>query len=143
MALSLLGVPAACAATQELAVSATVLKRATLQVLAQPAAVVITEADIRRGYVDVPNSADFAIRNNSPQGYMLDFASEGEFFRGIQVRGLGHDVQMGPNGGMVAQPGAGWRAARMMVALRFRFVLSESAQAGTYPWPVRVSVAPI
>lgn len=133
----------AAAASQPLNVTANVLKRASLSVLAQPVAVVITTADVRRGYVDAPDSVHLSIRNNSAEGYLLDFASEGDFIRRIQVTGLGNEVQMGPAGGLVPQSGATSRPVNAMVSLTFRFILSDAAKPGTYPWPMRLSASPM
>jgi hypothetical protein len=147
MAIGLLGasVPLTAAASSEakLTVSATVLKRASLKVLAQPSSVVVTAADIARGYVDVPAAAQVAIQNNSLGGYLLEFASQGDFMRQIMVRGLASDVQLSPAGGAIMQPSTGSGVTRTTLALGFRFLLSESAQQGTYAWPMRLSVTPL
>ncbi|MCM2312445.1 MAG: hypothetical protein NDI84_13680, partial [Steroidobacteraceae bacterium] len=123
-----------------LLVTATVLKHASLKVLAQPAAVVITAEDIARGHVDVPAPALLAVKSNSG-GYMLGFASEGDFMRRIIVAGTGSELELSPAGGLVTrtQP----RGGTSSLVLTFRFVLSDTAQAGTYPWPLRLSVAPL
>jgi hypothetical protein len=128
-------------AEAKLTVSATILKRTTLKVLAQPSAVVVTANDIARGYVDVPTPAQVAIQSNAPDGYLLDFESEGDFMRQTLVRGLANDVQLSPAGGAIAQRGAG--VTRITLALGFRFLLSESARQGTYSWPMRISATPL
>ena len=127
----------------KLTVTATILKRATLKTLAQPSSVVVTAADIARGYVDVPAAAQLAIQNNSLSGYLLEFAAQGDFMRQIMVKGLGNDVQLSPAGGAVMQPSTGSGVTRTTLALGFRFVLSESAREGTYTWPMRLSVTPL
>lgn len=144
LALSLLAVPAtARAGDGKLTVSATILKHASLNVLAQPSSVVVTAADIARGYVDVPTPAQVAIRSNTSGGYMLEFANQGDFMRQILVRGLSSDVQLSPAGGIVKQGSLASGIIKTTLTLGFRFVLSESAQQGTYPWPIRLSVAPV
>ena len=85
-------VAVANASEAKLAVSATVMKHASLKVLAQPASVMVTAADIARGYVDVSSPSQVAIQSNSLSGYMLMFATEGEFMRQTLVGGLGNDV---------------------------------------------------
>jgi hypothetical protein len=122
-------------------VSATVLKRATLQTLAQPTSVLVTEGDIARGYVEVPSPAQVAVRNNSRDGYLLMVASRGGFVRQLRVHGLGSDVQMGANGGFIRQPGGS--VVRTVLDLGFRFELSDTAQPGVYAWPVQLSVTPL
>ncbi len=135
--------PAAASDMAKLTVSATVLKHASLKVLAQPASVVITAADVARGYVDVSAPAQVAIKSNSPRGYMLEFANEGDFMRGIQVRGLGTDLQLSPAGGAIRQPGTESGVLKTTLDLHFRFLLAEGTQAGSYPWPVHLSAAPV
>lgn len=135
---------AAGAQEAKLAVSATVLKHASMKVLAQPSTVVVTPADIARGYVDVPVATRILVRSNTQQGFMLDFASSGgDGIRQMLVRGLGADVQLGPDGGGVAQRVSGQGMTRTALDLSFRFVLSGAAQQGVQPWPVRLSVTPL
>ena len=134
LATGLLAAPLTAAASGEakLTVTATILKRATLQVLAQPATLVVTSADLARGYVDVPASSQVAIQNNSTAGYLLDFRNHGgEFLRQVFVRGLNGDVQLSPGGGLVRQGSAGGGVTKTTLALGYRFVLSSAAQAGT------------
>lgn len=137
-------VPPVVAAEQaKMTVSATVLKHASLQVLAQPSAVVVTPEDIARGYVDVAAAAQVAIRSNSPHGYMLEFASQGDFMRQVLVKGLSSDVQLSPAGGAVMQPATGSGITRTTLQLGFRFLLAQSARPGTYAWPMHLSVTPV
>ncbi len=146
LSVSLLGASLVAAAGSnegKLSVTATVLKHASLKVLAQPASVVVTAADIARGYVDVPSPAQVAIQSNSPGGYMLVFASQGDFVRQTLVRGLGNDVQLGAAGGGVAQGSTGRGMNKTTLDLGFRFVLSESARQGVYAWPMHLSVTPL
>lgn len=143
LALGLLCAMLPAQADTRLTVSATILKRASLQVLAQPSSVLVTAADVARGYVDVPAAAQVAVRSNAPAGYLLEFASQGDFMREIVVRGLETDVQLSPAGGMVSQRGTGKGVTKTTLALGFRFLLSESAQEGTYAWPMRLSVVPL
>src|SRR5659263_307590 len=81
VSLGLLGTPLVASISSDeakLTVTATVLKRASLQVLAQPASVVVTAADIARGYVDVPSPLQIMVQNNSRDGYMLTFESQAD-----------------------------------------------------------------
>lgn len=135
--------PTAVATEQaKMTVSATVLKHASLRVLAQPSSVVVTPEDVARGYVDVAAPTQLAIKCNSG-AYMLVFAGHGEFVRQILVSGLGNEVQMGADGGAVKQvaTGRGMTTARHDVGLRFE--LSAAAREGVYPWPLQISVEPL
>jgi hypothetical protein len=134
--------PAAAAST-ELQVTAYVMKRATLQVLAQPTSVVLTQDDIARGWVDVPATAQLAVQSNSGEGYMLEFTNQGDFVRQVLVKGLDTDVQVGAAGGAVMQRAKGRGVTRATLNLGFRILLSASARQGSYSWPMRVAIAPI
>lgn len=135
---------AAQAQRTDLTVTATVLKHASMQVVAQPDAVVVTSEDIARGFVDVPGTAQFVVQSNTRDGYLLNFVSQGDFFRQTVVLGLiANQVQLGAGGGVVAQAPAGSGMTRMALDLGFRFVLSQSARQGVYSWPLRLSVAPL
>ncbi|MDQ3059421.1 MAG: hypothetical protein M3R45_07815 [Pseudomonadota bacterium] len=125
----------------KLIVTATILKRASLEVLAQPGSVRLTAADISRGYVDVPGPLQVAVHNNSADGYMLTFENQGEFIRQTLVRGLGQDVQLDALGGSVVMQSASGRGMqRITLHLGFRFALADSARQGVYAWPMRLSV---
>jgi len=135
--------PLAQASSSELRVSAVVLKVARVQVLSQPASVEITEADVARGYIEVPTPVHVAIRSNTPNGYTLAFDNQADFFRQAHVRGLPTAVQVGASGGVVPQPSAGRAMGNVRLALGFRFDLSQTARAGTYPWPFHLSAEPL
>lgn len=145
MALLMVAPVAPAVATEQasMTVSATVLKHASLRVLAQPSALVVTPQDVARGYVDVSTPAQVAIKSNSPRGYMLEFASEGDFMRQILVKGLSSELQLAPAGGAVMQPPSATGVTRTTLQLGFRFMLAEDARPGTYAWPVHLSVTPI
>lgn len=139
------GMPAtsgAMSGTANVAVTATVLKRANLNVLAQPATVEITAADIARGYVDVPAATRVEIKSNSPQGYMLMFEGNSDFVRQTQVRGMGNAVQFGASGGGIFQRWSGHGVDKAVVELGFRFILAEGVSPGTHAWPMQLSVMP-
>lgn len=143
LAVGWMGMPLAALAASEtkLTVSAMVSKHASLQVLAQPASVVITPADIARGYVDVLSPAQVTVQSNTQDGYLLMFENQGEFFRETLVKGLDSDVQVSAGGGGVAQRSLGVGMRKNLLNLGFRFVLSDSARQGVYAWPMRLSVS--
>lgn len=126
----------------KLTVSATIRQYAYLRVIAQPTSVVVTAADLRRGYVDANAPMRVAVKSNSA-GYMLIFAGHGEFVRQIRVRGLDNEVQMGPSGGAISQSGYLRGITDSALDLSFRFELSAGAEEGVYPWPMQLSVVPL
>jgi hypothetical protein len=125
--------------TGKVSISATVLARASLNVLRQPAELVVTDADIQRGFIDVDAGSLVEIKNNSLAGVYMTFATQGLPCRETLVRGFGREVSLGPNGGIISQQLTG----KAVVALSYRFVLDGSSQAGTYAWPLSISVNPV
>jgi hypothetical protein len=123
----------------QIQVTARVLARASLHVLRQPAEIVITDADIKRGYLDINAGSVLEIKNNSRAGVNMTFETRGLSFKEAMVNGLGREVALGPNGGIITHKSIG----TSVVALSYRFVFDESSQAGTYAWPLSVSVNPI
>ena len=123
-------------------VSATVLKHARLSLLSQPTSLVITAADVSRGYVEVAAPTELAIQSNSLDGYALEFLGDGDKFRQIIVTGLSRDVQMEATGGLVIQPTIGPAVTRITLRLGYRFALASLTQPGVYSWPLRLSVIP-
>lgn len=133
---------AAIADQAKVTVSATVLKHASLKVLAQPTSIVITPADISRGYVDIPLPTRIKVQSNSA-GYLLTFAGNAEFARQVRVRGLGPDVLMGADGGVIAHTASSRGMNTSTVDIGFRFELAAGVHEGVYPWPLELSVTPI
>jgi hypothetical protein len=119
-------------------VNAVVLARTQLKPLQQPAMLIITEADVQRGYVDVSGASLFEIWNNDPAGCVLTFESSDFPFREAAVTVMGREIIIYPTGGMIVMPVTG----RQQIALNYRFVLTTEAEPGTYAWPLSVSVNP-
>jgi hypothetical protein len=124
-------------------VSATVAPRATVKVIYQLPAVVITDADIGRGYVDVPSASRIEVRNNSRAGYLLIFTEIGgavPIFDQVHLKGSGLEIQIGPNGGWIPQP---YVRDTVTMELSYRFILSKNIRPGTYDWPLYLSARPM
>lgn len=137
--------PAAAADTSSatLAVSAQVVRHASVRMLSAAPTVSIADADIARGYVDIPQPSRLEIRSNSPSGYLVAIESAANYARGAEVRGLGETVSFGPFGGVVKVKASGTGMRLIPVDLHFRVLLSDAARPGTYPWPLQLSVMPL
>lgn len=127
------------AMSTQIQVTARVLARASVHVLRQPSEIVITDADIKKGYLDVNAGSLLEIKNNSRAGVNMTFETRGLSFKEAMVSGLGREVTLGPNGGIITHKSVG----TSLVALSYRFIFDESSQAGTYAWPLSVSVNPV
>lgn len=139
------GVPiqavAAGSTTQSIAVIARVAPWVKLYHEHQQMQLTITPADVARGYVEVSAASRFTVSTNNPTGYILDFQPRSDIFRSVAIYDPAVNAEIGAGGGRVIQSGAGRGVARMQVELNYRFYLAESAQAGTYFWPLLVSVS--
>lgn len=124
-------------------VTATVKAHTTLKVFYQNPELIVTNADISRGYVEVRAASRIEVKNNVAAGYLLVFDGiNGPLrpFSQVYVQGLGREVQIGLGGGWIPQPYTG---GAVTMELSYRFILSEDAQPGTYAWPLTLSVRPM
>lgn len=142
-ALSLASAPAvedaqAAQKSAGLHVSATVIASARLLMDHQQAQLSVTSADIARGYVDVPAGSRFSVATNSRTGYFVDFHPRVGVFTAVQIEGLSAPVQLGADGGTVAQSAAG--SPKLPHELSYRFYLGPALNPGNYEWPLLLAV---
>jgi hypothetical protein len=126
------------AAQARFAVSAHVQAVATLTLAAQPAALVLTEEDIRRGAVAIREPTVLLLHSNSAQGVALDIGASLKLFTAVRVQGLDGDATLSGEGGTLTHR---WAAPMPLpLSLTFTLYLKPDAKAGTYPWPLALSV---
>lgn len=122
-------------------VSAMVVAYAKLMTSYQAGQLVITDADVARGYVEAATASRFAVVTNSRAGYLMEFHSMGHLFESVRIEGLGNPVLLGADGGIVVQRAL--PAAELLHELNFRFDLGQDVQPGHYLWPLRMVVRPL
>lgn len=101
----------------------------------------ITEADVTRGYIDVPAASRFLVSTNSRSGYLMEFYPIGDLFESVQIEGLGNAVRLGADGGTIVQRDP--LLPNMTHELSYRFILRPDVQSGSYQWPLLLSVRPL
>jgi hypothetical protein len=121
-----------------LQVSAVIRNSAHLRTDFQATQLQITEADIARGYVDMPNASRFSVVTPKGGSYFVDFHPRSDLFQAVHIEGLGSQVQLGADGGSVTQAGAG--LAGVSSTLNYRFELKPEIQPGVYDWPLQLAV---
>ena len=125
-------------------ITARVMERTAMTILNQSRELVVTKADISRGYVDAPFATRINVNSNNPAGYLLSFEviNGGEsFFNSVSVFVHGREVHLSSKGGCwIPRP---YIRGGLTEDLDYRFILANNAEPGTYPWPVIVSVQPI
>jgi hypothetical protein len=120
-------------------VSTYVAPKTSVTAAAVPGDVVLTVADLARGYKDV--NASYRVTSNAARGYMLQFSTRAGLTRAIEVRGLGAPLQFGTFGAEV--PMFGRQRLADELDLQFRLHLAADARAGAYALPVIVSANPL
>jgi len=138
---STVNVPAAMAGrvSATVNISAVVLARANLNIVKQQLELVVTDADVRRGFVQVQEGSLIELKNNTRAGCLLSFEAHGLPFQETTVSVMGRDIVLSQDGGLVNLPVTG----RAMVSMSYRFVVAQGTQPGTYAWPFSLSVSPL
>lgn len=122
-------------------VSATVNPIARIETQSAPAELVVTAADVRRGYIDVEQPTALTVSGNSASGFAIDLTTLTPVLKSMIVHGLDTEFSLGPDGGTVVQR---WQGPHLVnLSLQFRLVLAPGLAAGRYPWPMRVAVRPL
>jgi hypothetical protein len=119
-------------------VSVTVIANAKIRNEYQVTQLKVTENDVSRGFVDIPDASRFSVSTNSRVGYLLEFHPVSHLFKSVEVSGLGNPVQLGADGGAIVQRGP--LPAHLTHVLGFRFFLSQNTLPGNYPWPLLLSI---
>jgi hypothetical protein len=132
---------AAGSMAQTITVTARVAPWVKLQLEHQEMQLTVTPADVARGYVEAPAASRFTVTTNNRAGYTLNFQPRADIFRSVTIHGPGVSVEIGAGGGTVIQSGAETGVARTQLELGYRFYLAEGVQAGSYFWPLSMSVS--
>jgi hypothetical protein len=127
--------------TQSIAVIARVAPWVKLFHEHQQMQLTVTPADVERGYVEVSAASRLTVATNNPAGYILEFQPRSAIFRSVAIHGPGVNAEISAGGGSVMQGGDGSGVARTRVELSYRFYLAEGVRAGSYFWPLLVSVS--
>jgi hypothetical protein len=122
-------------------VTATVLAIAKIELQSVPATLEISAADVKRGYVDVPQPTQLVVRSNCANGFALDVLTVAPIVSSMVIEGLDSELALGADGGSVVQR---WQKPQTLnLSLKFRFSLAAGLTPGIYPWPVRMAVRPL
>jgi hypothetical protein len=124
----------------KITITATVHERTTMTVLRQIPEIVVTPADIMRGYVDIYAATRISVRSNNPAGYLLafeDLSGPSSIFNSVNVRVGAREVQLSQYGGWVSQP---YVRGGVTLDVSYRFLLNKDARPGTYSWPLMIAI---
>ncbi|HEX6178809.1 MAG TPA: hypothetical protein VF057_10660 [Thermoanaerobaculia bacterium] len=122
----------------EMTVSVQVVARAVVTSEQVPS-VVITEADVARGFVDVAQPMQVHVKSNSPRGYLLQVAKTDESFAAVELSFDNARMNVAQES-WIARP---YVRGGETVNAKIRVRLAEGAMPGTHPLPVQVSASPL
>jgi hypothetical protein len=106
-----------------------------------PAPLLITSADLARGFVDAPHPLRLHVYSNSRAGFALDVAAQSPWFTAVAIDGLDTHVTLGAEGGTIVQRWQG--APARALELRIRFRLEPGLPPGLYAWPLQLRARPL
>ena len=118
-------------------VGVTVPVRVSLEIVEEPE-LTLTDEDVARGYKDV--SAQYVVRHNDRNGYLIELKPRGDVAQRVEIRGLGVDVVVRRAIVDVHQPGD---AFQQDLSLQFHCVLDASSRPGTFELPVAIAATPL
>lgn len=125
------------AGSDALTLVAMVLPRVSVDVVSAPVALDVTPADVERGWVEVEQPMDIAVRSNLPHGVQLAFVSANRQLAVQSVSGAGvTGLQL--SGAVIVLP---YARDPQQLTVRLRFQLAAGARPGVYAWPVQVAAA--
>ena len=119
-----------------LAVGARILPLVRMRIARQPDTIEITQGDVSRGFAEVVAASTMEVATNAP--WEVSFRLRGGPIRAARVSGLPAEVVVPPGGGPRAT--LAFLPTSTNFQLSFRFELVPGMRAGTYPWPLVVSV---
>jgi hypothetical protein len=129
------------AARSQIAVTAFVPAQTVAKLVQQRSEITITDADIARGYVEIPAASQLRVTSNNPAGYIVDFFSRLAIFTSVRISSAGGSADLGPEGGTIIERGRQGRD--MPLDLSYRFNLAAQVQPGTYAWPLALNIRPL
>ena len=127
-------------ASASMSVTTEVRSFVSKELIRQALEVNVTEADARKGYVDVAGGTVIRITTNSGRGYTLSFNNDSTAFGEIWViDGLRTTVITGPVG-LIHQGAKTDETTDVTKELSYRFFLAGHTGPGSYPWPLTLDV---
>ena len=139
LVLSSAAVANADSSTRTVQVTAQVVARAIVTVDRQPASIDVTEADIARGYLDVPTPLQWRGQTNSRRGYLLQVTNESDVFSAVNLAFAGTEMNVGQQS-WVARP---YVPGGESLTVQVRLILRASTQPGRHLLPISVSATPL
>jgi hypothetical protein len=125
--------------SQTMTVSARVVARAVLAIDQQPDQVVVTGADVARGYIDLEAPLSVRVKTNSRNGYLLTVSNASQAFAAVEMA-FGESTMRVTEESWIARP---YVAGGDAVNARLRVRLAPDTPPGQHPFSLQVSAQPL
>jgi hypothetical protein len=120
-------------------ITATVQPMITQTLVQQENALVVTQENVKNGYVDVPTATVLQVRTNSRDGYFLTFELNGQIANEVWIMDGHKTTVLTGSIGAVHQSSSG--PSTQVKKVSYRFLLNPDTQPGLYTWPVNVGAS--
>lgn len=120
-------------------VSVTVVRPAMMRSKSIPSDLVISTADLRRGYLERHRAAQLFVENSGPVAFAIDLLPAAPLFSQVQIGTLGGRIAtFGVDGGQLLGSLGGRSPGPLVLDVRFK--LTPGIEPGRYPWPLRLEM---
>ncbi len=133
-----LSVPSFAGDGSVLNVNAHVLARLSHSLVQQQSSLKVSQADIAKGYIDIPAGTVMKVSTNAQQGYFLHVGMM-DFVREVTVTVNGRTVEVPTGGGLFRQPASGLKQDTLQIG--YRLFIAPGIVPGTYAWPVSIAAS--
>jgi hypothetical protein len=120
-----------------LQVTVAVPLRQSMDILSHVSTLVVTDSDIRRGYMDIAEATRIVIHNNDKSGCLLLIQGLQQPFKKVLITGLDRETEINSAEAFIHHA---YMKNEMPRVLRCRFYLADDAVPGEYPWPLSFSI---
>ncbi len=136
ISLVLAGAAFAGTGSSVLNISTRVISVFTYNVIYSESALIITNKDLEKGYMDIPGGLVLSVKTNSTNGYVLWVALNDALLSNVKIFSGNNAYSLSRSGGEVHMPYQGKKYFEK--AFSFRLYFSAKVKPGTYEWPLSI-----
>jgi hypothetical protein len=132
-------VQAAPSSKAEVKIRATVLSYFRVGAVSQPADLHLTDNDVARGYVDLPEASSFQVASNTRTHMTVAVAFDPAIVTKVGARLLDSEVVASVPGGAAAVTND--HVGKRHVTVTYRVYLNKDVRPGQYAWPIGLRIS--
>lgn len=120
-------------------VSATVQASISQTLVSQEKALLVTQENVVKGYLDVPAATVLQVKTNDPRGYLLSVEVNQEVAREVWIMDNDRTTVVSGGIGLIHQPYPG--PFGKVKEISYRIFLASNTKPGFYAWPLNVTAS--